>query len=55
MSVTSKYVVILWALVFAPLANSAYAAVSDPAAIQVQTFILHSSTPCRRVRLSHGR
>ena len=41
MSVTSKYVVLLWALVFAPLANSAYAAISDPAAIQVQR--LHTS------------
>ena len=41
MSVTSKYVVLLWALVFAPLANSAYAANSDPAAIQVQR--LHTS------------
>jgi phospholipid transport system substrate-binding protein len=36
MSVTSKYVVLLWALGFAPLANSAYAAINDPAAIQVQ-------------------
>ena len=41
MSVTSKYVVLLWVLVFAPLANSAYAATSDPAAIQVQS--LHTS------------
>jgi phospholipid transport system substrate-binding protein len=41
MSVTSKYVVLLWALAFAPLANSAYAATSDPAAIQVQR--LHTS------------
>jgi phospholipid transport system substrate-binding protein len=36
MSVTSKYVALLWALGFAPLANSAYAAINDPAAIQVQ-------------------
>src|SRR5260370_12306266 len=41
MSVASKYVVFLWALVFAPLANSAYATISDPAAIQVQR--LHTS------------
>ena len=41
MSVASKYVVLLWALVFAPLANSAYATISDPAAIQVQR--LHTS------------
>ncbi len=41
MSVTSKYLVLLWALGFAPLANSAYAAISDPAAIQVQR--LHTS------------
>ena len=38
---TSKYVVLLWALSFAPLANSANAAISDPAAIQVQR--LHTS------------
>src|ERR1700722_1516890 len=41
MSVTSKYVVLLWALSFAPLANSAYDAIGDPAAIQVQR--LHTS------------
>ena len=41
MSVTSKFVVLLWALVFVPLANSTYAAISDPAAIQVQR--LHTS------------
>jgi phospholipid transport system substrate-binding protein len=41
MSVASKYVVLLWALVFAPLANSAYATIGDPAAIQVQR--LHTS------------
>ena len=38
---TSKYIVLLWVLGFAPLANSAYAAPSDPAAIQVQR--LHTS------------
>ncbi len=41
MSVTSKYLVLLWALGFAPLASSAYAATNDPAAIQVQR--LHTS------------
>ena len=41
MSVTSKFVVLLWALVFVPLANTTYAAISDPAAIQVQR--LHTS------------
>jgi phospholipid transport system substrate-binding protein len=41
MSVTSKYVVLLWALGFAALANSGHAATSDPAAIQVQR--LHTS------------
>jgi phospholipid transport system substrate-binding protein len=41
MSVTSKYVVILWALSFAPVANSGTAAISDPAVIQVQR--LHTS------------
>src|SRR3981189_793750 len=41
MSVASKYVVLMWALVFAPLANSAYATIGDPAAIQVQR--LHTS------------
>jgi phospholipid transport system substrate-binding protein len=41
MSVTSKFVVLLWALGLAPLANSASAATSDPAAIQVQR--LHTS------------
>jgi phospholipid transport system substrate-binding protein len=41
MSVTSKYMVLLWVLGFAPLANSAYAANSDPAAVQVQR--LHTS------------
>jgi phospholipid transport system substrate-binding protein len=39
--VTSKYLVLLWALGFAPLANSTNAAISDPAAIQVQR--LHTS------------
>jgi hypothetical protein len=34
--VIPKYIVLLWALGFAPLANSASAAISDPAAIQVQ-------------------
>ena len=33
---TSKYIVLLWALGFAALASSGYAATSDPAAIQVQ-------------------
>ena len=36
MSMIPKYVVLLSALGFAPLSNSAYAAISDPAAIQVQ-------------------
>ena len=38
---TSKYIVLLWALGFAALASSGYAATSDPAAIQVQR--LHTS------------
>lgn len=41
MSVASKYLVLLWALGFAPLANSTNAEISDPAAIQVQR--LHTS------------
>jgi phospholipid transport system substrate-binding protein len=41
MSVTSRYMVLLWALGFAPLTTSANAATSDPAAIQVQR--LHTS------------
>jgi len=41
MSVTSKYMVLLWVLGFASFANSAHAAISDPAAIQVQR--LHAS------------
>jgi phospholipid transport system substrate-binding protein len=40
-SVASKYLVLLWALGFAPLANSTNAEISDPAAIQVQR--LHTS------------
>jgi phospholipid transport system substrate-binding protein len=36
MSAISKCVVLLWALALAPLANSAYAASNDPAAIQVE-------------------
>jgi phospholipid transport system substrate-binding protein len=36
MSVTLKFGLLLCALGFAPLANSAYAAINDPAAIQVQ-------------------
>jgi phospholipid transport system substrate-binding protein len=36
MPVKLKFGLLLWVLGFAPLANSAYAAINDPAAIQVQ-------------------
>src|SRR5215469_15971053 len=37
MSVTSKFVMLLCAVFFLPIPDSAYAAASDPAAAQVQT------------------
>jgi phospholipid transport system substrate-binding protein len=53
--VIPKYVVLLWALGFAPLANSAYAATNDPAAIQVQrlhTSLLDSMRAGRRLAIT---
>jgi phospholipid transport system substrate-binding protein len=53
--VIPKYIVLLWALGFAPLANSAYAATNDPAAIQVQrlhTSLLDSMRAGRRLAIT---
>jgi hypothetical protein len=46
-SVKAKFPMLLCVILFTPVANSAYAAVNDPAAIQVQTLYFAAQVNAR--------